>query len=372
MTAWTPHTHHALLTRTVAAHGLAGSTLTFPDQPLEQEQFESLLGSVRSQRLTGMLWHAALDGALPVTEIQAERIELAHQQALAGVLVLERLLLETVEVLEDAFVEVRVLKGPALAHLDFPDPSWRTFGDIDLLVRSFDFDRAVAIIGGQGHRRRHPEPRPGFDRRFSKGTSFATADGLEIDLHRTFTMGPYGVRLDVPALWNASQRFTLAGRVIQTLPIEERFVHACYHAALGEARPRLVPLRDAVQLALSDSLDLARVHDLVRASGGGAVVSRAVRHAWHALQVADVLAITAWAKAYRVDPKEAADLAVYGSGSSYARKSLASVRALPTLRERVAFLHALLDPQGAYLGDRHAGRVGRLRKGLAQAVRRHP
>ena len=48
---------------------------------------------------------------------------------------LERVLLETVAELDALGAEFRVLKGTAVAHLDYPDPSWRGFGDIDLLVR---------------------------------------------------------------------------------------------------------------------------------------------------------------------------------------------------------------------------------------------
>lgn len=368
--AWTPESHHRPLARAVAAHGLAGTTLHLPTEPLRMGQFLQLLRSAQLQRITGLLWAAMRDGALPTTDEQLERAEWAHVEALAGVLSLERFLLDTVEALRGAGIPTRVLKGPALAHLDYPDPAWRTFGDVDLLVRAEDFDGAVAVITSLGHRRRNPEPRPGFDRRFSKGTSFLTDEGLELDLHRTFTMGPFGVRLALAELWSGSREFRLCGHRLEALRLEERFVHACYHAVLGEATPRLVPLRDVAQLALDRSLDLGRVQQLIRASGGEAVVSRAVRHAWHELAIADVIAVSAWAEAYRVNSRETADLAVYEAGSTYAIKSMASIRALPTWHDRVSFVHALALPERSYLGSRHAGRWTRLRTGLAQAQRR--
>ena len=56
---------------------------------------------------------------------------------------LERVLLETVAELDALGAEFRVLKGTAVAHLDYPDPSWRGFGDVDLLVQSDDYEAVV-------------------------------------------------------------------------------------------------------------------------------------------------------------------------------------------------------------------------------------
>jgi len=372
VSGWAPRTTHGALLRTVAAHGLSGSTLTFPEEPLPPRDFDRLLREVKDQRLTGLLWESVLGGTLPATPEQAARAEWAHAEKLAGVLTLERLLLDVLSALEVAGISARVLKGPAHAHLDYPDPGWRTFGDIDLLVRGEDFDHAVRVIERRGNRRLHPEPRAGFDRRFSKGTSFRTADGLEIDLHRTLTMGPFGVRVDLAALWDRSEEFELGGRTVLALPAEERFFHACYHAVLSQATPRLVPLRDIAHLALGGRLDQDRVHHLARASGGEPVLSRAVRHSWHALAVADVLAISAWAEAYRADSREDADLAVYTTRSSYARTSVAAIRALPRWRDRVAYVSALTFPDQSYLGTRHSGRFARLRSGIAQSMAREP
>lgn len=369
MTAAESVTGHSAVTRALAAHGLAGSMLDLPATPLAQDAFDEMLSVMRVQRMTGLLWKAIVDGALPVTQGQAEQAEILHVRALSATLVLERLLLETVDELEGRGIPVRVLKGSAVAHLDYPDTSMRTFGDIDILVPGWAFDRAVECLSSLGHTRMFPQPRPGFDRRFSKGTSFRTADGLEIDLHRTFTMGPFGIRLDLPRLWETRADFELGGRRLEALSTEERFLHSCYHAVLGEVRPRLMPLRDLAQIALTRSLDLDRLHTLIRASRGEAVVSRAVRYAWSELDIADVLAISAWAQAYRIDPREAADLAAYGRGSSYTTKSVAALRALPGVSQRASFLYALLVPTKSYLNQRHNGRINRLRKGIGERNR---
>jgi putative nucleotidyltransferase-like protein len=358
--------NHSLVVRTVASTGLAGTMLDFPDAPLDDDEWRSLLGEVRAERVTGLLWHAITEGRFPVTDAQAEEAETMQVRALAGALVLERLLLDTVTQLEQRGVPVRALKGSAVAHLDYPDPSLRAFGDIDLMVPGGRFDDAVAVLVEQGHRRAYPQPRPGFDRRFSKGASFRTSDGLEVDLHRTFTMGPYGVRLDLDRVWERCERFDLGREKLCALGPEERLLHACYHAILGETSPRLTPLRDIAQMALTRQLDLPRLHALIRASHGEPVVAKAIRAAWSELHIADVTALSAWAQTYRTDPHAAADLATYGAGSSYATKSIAAIRSLPTMRDRASFLYALLVPTSSYVVNRHAGRMSRLYKAFRQ------
>ncbi len=354
--------------RGIAAYGLAGTMHDLPAAPLDDASFDLLLSRTRMARLSGLLWKAVADGAMPVTRAQADRAEDQHIRSLAAALVLERLLLQTLDLLEGAELPVRILKGTAIAHLDFPEVGMRTFGDIDLMVPGTAFDEAVALLCAQGHQRLHPQPRPGFDRRFSKGTSFRTVDGLEIDLHRTFTMGPLGIRLDLESLWSRSESFELGGRKVCALATEERFLHACYHAVLGETSPRLVPLRDVAQIALGHHLDMVRLHDLIRSSRAEAVVARAVRMAWSELDLADILAISAWAHTYRSNPREAAEIAAYGDGSSYASKSVAALRSIRGLRNRAAYLFALVMPADSYVDKRHRSRYTRLRTGLQQGL----
>ena len=152
------------------------------DARLPDGVWTALLAHCRSQRVTGFLALAVREGALPTRPDQAKEADTAHREAMSTVLVLERLLLDTADLLTGEGIAVRALKGSSVAHLDYPAPELRSFGDVDLLVRSEQFDDAVAALGRAGHRRRFPQPRPGFDRRFSKGTSFVTDMGTEIDL----------------------------------------------------------------------------------------------------------------------------------------------------------------------------------------------
>ena len=73
----------------------------------------------------------------------APRSSHAHEEAMRACVRLERVALEVTADLAAAGIETRLLKGAATARLDYDDPSWRSFGDVDLLVRSDDYDAAV-------------------------------------------------------------------------------------------------------------------------------------------------------------------------------------------------------------------------------------
>jgi hypothetical protein len=274
-----------------------------------------------------------------------------------------------VSALDGAGIENRVLKGSAAAHLDYADPAERTFVDVDILVRGEEFDRAALTLSRHGYRRLVPEIRPGFDRRFGKGCTLRSETGYEVDLHRTFVTGPFGLTVRLDDLWTNATPWVLAGgRQLLALGREQRLLHACYHAALGDREPRIVPQRDVAALVLSDDLDEGRVRELAQAWGGNFVVARAITLAWDTLALADETALTAWARHYQPDARSKHAFAAYrAENANYAARSWASLRALPNTRSRVSFLYSLAFPQRGLIGGSHLPLVRRLmraRQGL--------
>ncbi len=352
----------ASLVAAIAAHGLLGSAHDVPTEPLPDSEFDSLLAECVAQRLTGALANSIARNRLPATEAQAERASEAHFVALCHCLELELLLLQTVDVLDAAGIDHRVLKGSAAAHLDYADPSQRTFVDVDVLVRSDDFDRATKALMASGNTRPVAEIRPGFDRRFGKGCTLMSPSGYEIDLHRTFVTGPFGLMVRLPDLWDDAAQWALGGKTgLKALDREQRLLHACYHAALGDREPRIVPQRDIAGLVLDDRLDEVRVRELAYAWRAEYVVASAISMAWETLALADETALTAWAKRYQPDTRSEHAFAAYrAEHANYAARSWASLRALPDLRTRGAFLYSLAFPQGGVIGGHHVPLLRRL------------
>lgn len=349
----------------MAAYGLAGTRTELPTSPLEAQRWRALLKAVDWERLAGLLARAMADGALAATEEQKEEAVQLELDWAFHALSLERRLVELSGRLEDAGIGHLVLKGPAFAHSVYPDPSLRSFGDLDLLVPGARFDDAIAVVTAWGGRRRYPEPRPGFVGRFGKGAALVMPDGMEIDLHRTFVAGPLGIRIGLEGLFATAVPMAIGGRRLSRLAPEEAFLHACYHAVLGSKVTRLVPQRDVAQMLLTVELDLDRVHRLAGEWRGRAVVARAVSDAWRSLALPDDAPLAVWAAEYAASRAELRALRVYlGERRSYAAQAAAAVAAVPGWRAKAAYLRALLLPGRDYLASREGTYRGRLRHGV--------
>lgn len=342
---------------TVAGFGL--TTRPFPSTPLTPEVWDRFLVGARKHRLLGHAQAAVRAGALPTTHEQATQLRAMHRTIVLRMMMLEHVLV-TVAGLG---LDMRVLKGSAYAHLDYPDPALRSFVDLDLLFRADDFARAVESLATAGFTRILAEPRPGFDARFDKGTTMRR-NGVELDLHRTFVLGPWGRLVDTDALWSESEPFTLGGITVQALTAPHRFLHACYHAALGDWPLRLGSLRDVAQLLPSASVQLAEKW------GVQAVVAAAVADATRLLGLRNTTPVQTWAAAYAPTSREERWLALHTQeDKTFAAQALATLPMLPGIREKAAYLRALILPDHTYTAGRHHSPLARFRFGIREAIR---
>lgn len=345
----------------VAGHGLPGATRPFPAEPVAA--WDELLAAAKTHRVLGQLRAAVDAGRLPVTDVQRQQARAAHRAVLLRVLSLEQHLVALHEVL--AGLDCRVLKGSAYAHLDYPEPALRSFIDLDLLFRPSDFGRAVEVLTETGFTRILAEPRPGFDERFDKGTTLR-GSGFEIDLHRTFVLGPWGVRVNIDELWDDGEEFTVGGRTLVALSAQNRFLHACYHAALGDWPLRLGSLRDVAQL-LPDTAD---VLDRAHSWGVQAVVAAAVADATRLLGLPRTTPVQDWAASYVPTRREEHWLGLHTqTGKTFAAQAVATLPVLPGLRDKAAYLRALILPDARYTAGRHTSALSRFRFGVREALR---
>lgn len=298
---------------------------------------------------------------------QAEASGLARWQT-THVMILEHTLLEFVRSLEERGIPSRVLKGAALAQSVYPDPSLRLYVDIDVLVPSSRFDDVARMLASSGANRARPEPRPGFVARFAKAASFQRPDGIWIDLHRTLLDGPFSFRMDNDALFRSATPFEVGGHQLHGLGPEERFIHACCHAGLGDIPPKSLPLRDVVQTLRAPDFDEAHARALWEHWGLGAIVARAVDGVWSAFGLqADT--VSAWASSYepRRRDKDLVDLYFSRDVDVERRNIVATLREISGLAPRLSYLRAMLLPTKEY---RAAHEQHRLRRGLEVLLRR--
>ena len=272
--------HPALVA--AARHGLGERTVPVT---LDAAAGEYVLARAQFDRLTGFL-ATAVDAGVVVNGDEALRAKLREQwrDELRRCVRLEALAVRTAEVLDSMKIRWRLTKGPALAHLDYPDPAVRTFGDVDVVVHPSDWSAAIGLLSARGYRRQSPTLPGDYDARYGKGATLTTADGLELDLHRRFAIGRFGVRAAMEALFGPSAAIELAGRTVPAFDGAGRLVHACFHAVLGGFRG-LRAFRDVAQLVLVSGADWQSAFALARQWKAEAVMAAAVTGAWAGLRL---------------------------------------------------------------------------------------
>lgn len=320
------------------------------------DAWEAMLGSLTKERLTGLAVAAAESGRLELSERQAEELLERHREAMVWALLGERHLMRVGAALEAAGVDFLLLKGPALAHTCYPDPSWRPYADLDLLVRTGDWRAACGVLAEQGFRRDLPEPRAGFDERFGKAASHTGPEGFSVDLHRTLVLGPFGLWMRPEELFATPDVFELAGRRFRRLDDTALLVHACMHASLGWLPLLLLPVRDVAQVVWNSQVDWDLFADRVRRWRLGAVVRHSFETA-SALLGAALPPETGSFAAARTKRRERRALSSYTSDRrSRGGTALSTFKAIPGIRGKTAYARAMLLPQRGFVEARSANR----------------
>jgi hypothetical protein len=352
----------------VAAYGLP-SEHTFPDRPLAADEFAALLATCQHEGVLGFLGAAVRDSALDVGPEHHDALERELRRWSAHAVRVEQLALRAMSELAAVGIAARVLKGVALAHTTYPQREQRVFGDVDLLVPSPDFTRAAEVLSASLHGRHDmPELRPGFDDRFGDEVMLRV-ESLELDLHRTFVEGAFGLTVDLDDLFAPPYRFALGGYELEALPMPQRLLHACYAAALGGWPPRLVSLRDVAEIVLRERPNLVDVLLMAKRWRCEAVVARAVATAWHELAITTSPPIVDWADAYAPNRMERLLLASHEGPARAFTRHLAAIIVLPNLADRFRYARAIAVPQASYLRVRHLSPATHLQRATRRIFR---
>jgi hypothetical protein len=346
--------------RSVAAWGLPGAPPFRP--PGAMTMGRDLVESAAAEHLLGPMVAAVDAGALELKPAVREALFERHRRALVWCLQVERRLDDVARwFAAGGGVDHLVVKGPAIAHLDEPDPARRTFADLDLLVQAYDLDRAVHILEGQGARRPWAERRRGHDHRFAKSVTLTFSDGIEVDLHRSLCDGVHGFRIPLDRVFDDAGSFPLAGAERPCPSLPHRALHAAYHAVLGSPRPRLSTLRDVAGYLTRPGLGPDVLLPEVTEWHGEVVLAIAVEEVQETLGI-DLRAWAAWAADQPRDPAEMTIISrSRREGSSFGRGKLDALRELPW-RERGAYALGLAVPSGAHLRSRGMRRRDLLRR----------
>ncbi len=318
----------------------------------------ALRSNLEFQRLTGLAVAAMNVGVLRLPSWAMDELLESHRRAMGWALAVERRALRVCTALTEEGIDAVILKGPAFAHRFYPDPSWRPFGDLDLLVRTADLARAGAVLERLGFNRTLPEPRAGFDRRFGSGAVYRMSGGIEIDVHRTLVTGPFGLWMRPEDLFASTAELWLGGRALRRLDDTGSFLHACVHAALGALPSLLLPLRDVAQIAYTGDPDWERVVALAGRWRLRAVIAHALGVASEVLGVPPPPQALPLLESGSPRRERRALLAYTTDRQRRGARALSTIRAIPRLRAKAAYVMALGFPSRGFLAARQGSDRG--------------
>lgn len=326
---------------------------------LSHETANQLVAQARSQRVLGPLASALERGVVELPDDVRQRALNAHEAALWWCLELEHRLIEVRRQFQAAGgVDHLVVKGPAVAHLDAPDPACRTFADIDLLVASRHLDQAVSILIEMGAVRTNPARRPGFDQRFVKGIGTTFDDGVGVDLHRTLCGGAHGFRIPIERMFASAEPFDIGGHQFLAPGRVHRFLHACYHAVIDSNQFPLHTLHDLARyLCGANPIPVEEAVAEARVWRGEAVLAEAVAATIYTFN----LDVPAWSQWLNTRPVERAEhrLLAQQRSPTLVPVHWSTVREL-TWPDRARFLWAVAAPSREVLEARGQTRITRL------------
>jgi hypothetical protein len=250
-----------------------------PDRPVTAPvgHWAQWVEVAEAHRLASMTLAAEQAGAVEVpAEVGPTLARLALDEATTS-LAAERAALATIAELRARGCHPVLLKGVSIAERFYPRPSDRPTRDVDLLLPDQEVVMAWEVLQQAGYVVPLRGMDPAWVARYAKGRTLVGPDETEVDLHRTLTALPFGLAVDLEALWAEVGPGTVAGRPVDQLSAEGMFFHCCLHAAL-ELVPVLLAHVDVVVMSHAD-LDLDRVRRLVGSGPLRSVVRAAVEEA---------------------------------------------------------------------------------------------
>ncbi len=315
---------------------------------VEPDRWPRVLWDLRFHRLTGLAIAAWESERLAIAPELATQLLEEHRTVMAHALRVEQRLVRLAHAFDAAGIRAVVLKGAAMAHAVYPDPAMRPFGDLDLLVSTADWRGACALLVEHGYARDLPEPRPGFDERFGKAATHSDASDVQIDLHRTLVVGPFGLWLDPEELLERTGTFELGGHTVLRLDPTGLLLNALLHAGLGASTPLLLQLRDVAQAAADPRVDW----DLLTGWAVRWRLAAALRHAFEA--TVHQLAVELPSEVHRIVsmPPPRSELRVMRAYKDRRREGgvpLATTRAIPGVRAKAAYVFGLMLPSREFL-----------------------
>lgn len=240
----------------------------------------------QKENATSVLWSVLR--ALPA-DLPAERaLQLSRLAQIAEFRMqyLEQRLLQTLDTLSAANIDVVLLKGAALASTVYGSFAARPMGDLDLLVRAEDATRAWELMHHSGW---IPPESNEMDEFYATHHHLAALEdanptGIGLELHTDIVPTRRAAYLSAQSIWERAQPVELKGRHTLVPCTEHQVLHIAIHFAWSNMMTSAAwrSFRDLQQIAATSTVDWG---ELVRL----AVQSRARTCCYRTLRLAKSL-----------------------------------------------------------------------------------
>ena len=183
----------------------------------------------------GVLGHLAvrvrgLDENLVPAEIRQMLLE-HHREQVFSTLRMAAELVRLLQLFAAKGISALIVKGPALAMQAYGDPTMRSYGDLDFLVRQRDIRHATESLQAAGYEA--AVPLSAIDAGKIPGQYFfsKTDTKLVVELHNDFTLRYFPRPLPIEEFFARQIRVCIDGHEAPALSVEDELVLICIHGA---------------------------------------------------------------------------------------------------------------------------------------------
>ncbi len=250
-------------------------------------RLEELAGSADWSRLLvlaeehGVLGHLAkclrqLDENVVPAEIRQTLLE-RHRVQVFSTMRMTAELFRLLELFAAKDIPALVVKGPVLSMQAYGDPTMRSYGDLDLLVRQCDIRRATESLQATGYQA--AVPLSAIDTGKIPGQYlFSKPDAkLMVELHNEFTLRYFPRRLPLEDFFKRRILVRLDTHESPALAVEEELVFICIHGT-KHLWERLLWIADVAALVTRQSgIDWQKAKETAKKVGAERMVHTGLR-----------------------------------------------------------------------------------------------
>lgn len=269
--------------RVALLHGIAPT-----ESVVVGEEWRTLLDSASRERIVGLLHAAITDGEVRLPAPAVPELEELHRDAMKFDVRVDSVVRDVAAGFQRDGVEWRVLKGVATARLLYDEPGKRHTGDLDVLVRESDFERAIDVVNFLGATTPVGVMHGNRVRDAQKARSFLHPRGVEIDVHRRVQALHQGSALSESFSFARSTPLVVAGVEVKALSRSGLFLHSCLHLATADTR--LSTMADLLRMLHHDDFDIDEALAMAQNEGVAGYVDWAIERTTDWVRLSDRVA----------------------------------------------------------------------------------